>query len=217
MRPAGARCARHLRAAARRSAAHRRSAESCCLPALTRFTGCRCTGPGRHLTMAGASARVAGRRAGWPVGSLPVVLPAWRPTSPSTAATGPAASPRCAARSTSCGPSATPCATTGSATPTCSADRAAPARRRPPASSPRRSTARTLSRRRAVRRVRVVPSRSSTARRFDVLELDAASNNGVDDIRDLIERAALGTAGPHARCTSSTRSTCSRRARRTRC
>src|SRR5262249_1954598 len=26
------------------------SAESCCLPALTRFTGCGCTGPGRHLT-----------------------------------------------------------------------------------------------------------------------------------------------------------------------
>ena len=25
------------------------SAESCCLPALTRFTGCGCTGPGRHL------------------------------------------------------------------------------------------------------------------------------------------------------------------------
>jgi hypothetical protein len=25
------------------------SAESCCLPALTRFTGCSCTGPGRHL------------------------------------------------------------------------------------------------------------------------------------------------------------------------
>ena len=30
---------------------------------------------------------------------------------------------------------------------------------------------------------------------FDVFELDAASNNGVDSIRDLIERAALGTAG----------------------
>ena len=25
------------------------TAESCCLPALTRFTGCGCTGPGRHL------------------------------------------------------------------------------------------------------------------------------------------------------------------------
>jgi len=30
---------------------------------------------------------------------------------------------------------------------------------------------------------------------FDVHELDAASNNGVDDIRELIERASLGTAG----------------------
>ena len=30
---------------------------------------------------------------------------------------------------------------------------------------------------------------------FDVFELDAASNNGVDSIRELNERAALGTAG----------------------
>jgi DNA polymerase-3 subunit gamma/tau len=30
---------------------------------------------------------------------------------------------------------------------------------------------------------------------FDVHELDAASNNGVDDIRELIERASLGTSG----------------------
>jgi DNA polymerase-3 subunit gamma/tau len=30
---------------------------------------------------------------------------------------------------------------------------------------------------------------------FDVHELDAASNNGVDDIRALVERASLGTAG----------------------
>lgn len=32
---------------------------------------------------------------------------------------------------------------------------------------------------------------------FDVHELDAASNNGVDDIRDLIEKASLGTPGRH--------------------
>ncbi|MFZ9291267.1 MAG: DNA polymerase III subunit gamma/tau [Ilumatobacteraceae bacterium] len=32
---------------------------------------------------------------------------------------------------------------------------------------------------------------------YDVLELDAASNNGVDDMRDLIERAALGNPGRH--------------------
>ena len=32
---------------------------------------------------------------------------------------------------------------------------------------------------------------------YDVLELDAASNNGVDNMRDLIERAALGNPGRH--------------------
>src|SRR6188472_3563259 len=32
---------------------------------------------------------------------------------------------------------------------------------------------------------------------YDVHELDAASNNGVDAMRDLIERAALGTPGRH--------------------
>jgi DNA polymerase-3 subunit gamma/tau len=32
---------------------------------------------------------------------------------------------------------------------------------------------------------------------FDVLELDAASNNGVDNVRELIERAAMGNPGRH--------------------
>jgi DNA polymerase-3 subunit gamma/tau len=32
---------------------------------------------------------------------------------------------------------------------------------------------------------------------YDVLELDAASNNGVENMRDLIERAALGSPGRH--------------------
>ena len=32
---------------------------------------------------------------------------------------------------------------------------------------------------------------------FDVLELDAASNNGVDNIRELIERASMGNPGRH--------------------
>src|SRR5207342_3906599 len=32
---------------------------------------------------------------------------------------------------------------------------------------------------------------------FDVHELDAASNNGVDAMRDLIEKASLGTPGRH--------------------
>ena len=31
---------------------------------------------------------------------------------------------------------------------------------------------------------------------YDVHELDAASNNGVDAMRDLIEKASLGTPGP---------------------
>ena len=50
-----------------------------------------------------------------------------------------------------------------------------------------------------------------------LLELDAASNNGVDNIRELIERIALGTSGQPQGRTSSTRSTCSRRAPATRC
>ena len=45
---------------------------------------------------------------------------------------------------------------------------------------------------------------------FDVHELDAASNNGVEAIRDLIAKTAMGTPGA-PRCTSSTRSTCCRR------
>ena len=32
---------------------------------------------------------------------------------------------------------------------------------------------------------------------YDVIELDAASNNGVQDVRDLIDRAALGSPGRH--------------------
>lgn len=32
---------------------------------------------------------------------------------------------------------------------------------------------------------------------YDVIELDAASNNGVDDVRDLIDRAGLGSPGRH--------------------
>ena len=51
---------------------------------------------------------------------------------------------------------------------------------------------------------------------YDVHELDAASNNGVDAMRDLIEKASLGTPGA-TRCTSSTRSTCSPRRPRRRC
>ncbi len=51
---------------------------------------------------------------------------------------------------------------------------------------------------------------------YELHELDAASNNKVDDIRELISRVAIGTsAGPRSTC--STRCTCSRRARRTPC
>ena len=50
----------------------------------------------------------------------------------------------------------------------------------------------------------------------DVIELDAASHRGIDDIREIRDRVAL-RAGARAarRCTSSTRRTCSRRRRRT--
>ena len=51
---------------------------------------------------------------------------------------------------------------------------------------------------------------------YDVHELDAASNNGVDAIRDLSRRRR--SAPPAAtRCTSSTRCTCSRRRPRPPC
>ena len=52
---------------------------------------------------------------------------------------------------------------------------------------------------------------------LDVIEMDAASNNSVDDIRDLRERVGLRAGGRRAtRSTSSTRRTCSRRRRGTR-
>ena len=48
---------------------------------------------------------------------------------------------------------------------------------------------------------------------YDVHELDAASNNGVDSIRELIERAVARHRRAATRCTSSTRSTCCPRRR----
>ena len=99
------------------------------------------------------------------------------------------------ARTTSPSRCATPCATGASATPTCSADRGAPARPPRRASWPRRSTASSPTRRRAVRHLRELPWRSSTGSSLDVQELDAASNNGVDAIRDLVSRVALATPG----------------------
>ena len=44
-------------------------------------------------------------------------------------------------------------------------------------------------------------------RSFDLFELDAASNNGVDSIRDLVERAAVASPG-RTKMLSSTRCTC---------
>ena len=94
-------------------------------------------------------------------------------------------------------PCATPSARAGSATPTCSAGPGARARRRRPASWPRSSTASSPVDGEPCLRLRLVPRHRGRARRFDLHELDAASNNGVDDIRELIDRAALGTPGPH--------------------
>ena len=47
---------------------------------------------------------------------------------------------------------------------------------------------------------------------LDVVEMDAASNNSVDDIRELRENVALAPMRAAAACTSSTRRTCSRTA-----
>ena len=52
---------------------------------------------------------------------------------------------------------------------------------------------------------------------IDVIELDAASNRGIDDIREIRDKVALRRCGGAARCTSSTRPTCSRRRPRTPC
>ncbi len=55
------------------------------------------------------------------------------------------------------------------------------------------------------------------SRHLDVMELDAASNTGVDNVREMIEyRSARSLDSPHARCSSSTKSTCCRRAPSTR-
>ena len=72
--------------------------------------------------------------------------------------------------------------------------RAAPARPRRRASSPRRSTASTRS---TVTRATCAraASRSRAGSSLDVTELDAASNNGVDDIREITAGAWHGTPG----------------------
>ena len=88
---------------------------------------------------------------------------------------------------------ATPSAWTAWPTACCSSARAAPARRRRRASWPRRSTASTRS----------TASRDDTCepcvairegRALDVVELDAASNNRVDDMRELLPRVYTAPA-----------------------
>ena len=91
----------------------------------------------------------------------------------------------------------------GSRTRCCSSGRAAPARRRWPGSSPRPSTARTCA---TAIRATVCPScvaiREGTT--LDVLEIDAASNRGINEVRDLRDRLAYAaepaaTQGLHPR------------------
>ena len=118
----------------------------------------------------------------------------WRVTRRCIAGIAPSGSTRCSGKTMWCGPFATPFGRTASRTPTCSAVRAAPARPRP---------ARILAKALNCPNVadgepcgtcevcRAIEHGTS----FDVFELDAASNNGVDSIRELNERAALGTAG----------------------
>ena len=52
---------------------------------------------------------------------------------------------------------------------------------------------------------------------LDVTEIDAASNNGVDNIRDLRDETRYTPAQVKSGCSSSTRCICSRSARSTRC
>ena len=52
---------------------------------------------------------------------------------------------------------------------------------------------------------------------LDVMELDAASNNGVDHVRALRDEAIYSPAQVKSACTSSTRCTCSPSRRSTRC
>jgi DNA polymerase-3 subunit gamma/tau len=52
---------------------------------------------------------------------------------------------------------------------------------------------------------------------LDVIEIDGASNNGVEQVRELRDTVRYAPARGSSRSTSSTRCTCSRRRRSTRC
>ena len=106
-----------------------------------------------------------------------------------------ARSPSCAARTTSCARCAPRSRPTASRTPTCSAGRAGTGKTSVGAgSSPRPSTASSPKDGEpcGVCHSCVEITRGTS---LDVTELDAASNNGVDAIRDLVNHAALGTPG----------------------
>ena len=53
------------------------------------------------------------------------------------------------------------------------------------------------------------------SRHMDVLEMDAASHTGVDDVRQINDSVRYAPAAPATRSTSSTKSTCCRRRRST--
>ena len=98
---------------------------------------------------------------------------------------------------------------------------AASARPPPPASSPARST--TRSRAAPMRPTIHMPALGihcqaiMESRHVDVIEIDGASNNGVDDVRQLNDAVRYAPARRATRSTSSTKCTCSRRRRSTRC
>ena len=142
------------------------------------------------------------RRVHWPRCRPPATRP------PSTAATAPDPSTRWSARSTSSAPCATRSSRTRSTTPTSSSARAGPARPRWRRSSPARSTASAAADRHPCGECEsCLPIAAGTS--IDVIEMDAASNRSVDDVRDLRERVAYAPGrrpleglhprrGPHA-------------------
>ena len=146
----------------------------------------------------------ASRRTSWSSGSIRGSVRAGsrlgRPCPPAprcTAAIAPAPSTTWSARSTSCARCATPSSRARSITPTCSWARAGPARPRW-----RRSSPPCLN---CVKGPTITPCgvcescvSIANATSLDVIEMDAASNNSVDDIRDLRERVAYApVSGRH--------------------